>query len=95
MHLSYPSGNSINDGIDITDFPLRYSTVYDAMDSVMDSVMQLGRHSLMAKLDVKSTFHLCPVHSSEHHLLGMHWQGQYYFDKVLPFGLRSIRTLYF
>ena len=52
----------------------------------MDSVMQ---HSLMAKLDVKSAFRLCPVRPSEHHLLGMHWQGQYYFDKVLPFGQRS------
>ena len=59
--------------------------VYNAMDSVM----QLGRHSLMAKLDVKSAFRLCPVRPSEHHLLGMHWQGQYYFDKVLPFGLQS------
>ena len=85
MHLSYPSGNSVNDGIDIADFPLRYSTVYDAMDSVM----QLGRHSLMAKLDIKSAFRLCPVCPSEHHLLGMYWQGQYYYDKVLPFGLRS------
>ena len=27
MHLSYPSGNSVNDGIDIADFPLRYSMV--------------------------------------------------------------------
>ena len=85
MHLSYPSGNSVNDGIDIADFPLRYSTVYDTINSVM----QLGRHSLMAKLDVKSAFRLCPVCPSEHHLLGMYWQGQSYYDKVLPFGLQS------
>ena len=55
----------------------------------MNSVMQLGCHSLMAKLDEKRAFPLCPVRPSEPHLLGMHWQGQYYFDKVLPFGLRS------
>ena len=85
MHLSHPPGHSINDGIDIADFPLRYSTVYDAMDSVM----HLGRHALMAKLDVKSAFRLCPVRPSEHHLLGMQWQGRFYFDRVLPFGLRS------
>ena len=86
MHLSYPLGSSVNDGINIGDFPLRYSMVYDAMDSVM----RLGRHSLMAKLDIKSAFRLCPVHPSEHHLLGMCWQGRYYFDRVLPFGLRSV-----
>ena len=43
----------------------------------------------MAKLDVKSAFRLCPVRPSEYHLLGMHWQGQYHFAKILPFGLPS------
>ena len=85
MHLSHPPGSSVNDGIDIAEFPLRYSTVYDAMDTVM----RLGRHALMAKLDVKSAFRLCPVRPCDHHLLGMRWQGHYYFDRVLPFGLRS------
>ncbi len=69
----------MNDGIDICDFPLRYSTVYDAMDSVM----RYGRHSLMAKLDIKSAFRLCPVSPEDHCLLGMRWHGQFYFDRVL------------
>ena len=85
MHLSFPPGSSVNDGISIADFPLRYSTVYDAMNAVM----HLGRHALMAKLDVRSAFRLCPVLPSEHHLLGMQWQGNFFFDRVLPFGLRS------
>ena len=85
MHLSFPPGASINDGIDIANFPLRYSTVADAMDSCM----RLGRGALMAKLDVQSAFRLCPVRPDEHHLLGMCWQGRYFFDRVLPFGLRS------
>ena len=85
MHLSFPPGASINDGIDIANFPLRYSTVADAMDSCM----RLGRGALMAKLDVQSAFRLCPVRPDEHHLLGMGWQGRYFFDRVLPFGLRS------
>ena len=72
------------DGID-NDFPLRYSTVYDAIDSVM----RLGRGALMAKIDIKSAFRLCPVHPSDHNLLGMKWRGSFYLDRVLPFGLRS------
>ena len=85
MHLSHPPGESVNDGIEVTDFPLRYSTVYDAIDSVM----QLGQGAQMAKIDIKSAFRLCPVHPADHHLLGMRWRGRFYFDIVLPFGLRS------
>ena len=85
MHLSFPPGQSINDGINVNEFPLCYSTVQDAMDSVM----QLGRHALMAKIDIKSAFRLCPVHPNELHLLGMQWRDRFYYDRVLPFGLRS------
>ena len=80
-----PPGTSVNDGINNLDFPLRYSTVFDAMDVVM----KLGRGAKMAKIDIKSAFCLCPVHPSDHHLLGMRWREQYFFDPVLPFGLRS------
>ena len=85
VHLSFPSGNSINDGIDITHFPLRYSTVADTMDSCM----RLGKGALMAKLDVQSAFRLCPVIPAEHHLLGMFWQGRYFYNQVLPLDLWS------
>ena len=91
MHLSHPPpGSSVNDGIDVADFPLRYSTVYDAMDSVM----HLGRGALMAKVDIKSAFRLCPVHPDDHHLLGMWWKGHYFFDRVLPFVLRSAPCIF-
>ena len=33
---------------------------------------------------------LYPVHATDHHhLLGYQWQGRYYYDRVLPFCLRS------
>ena len=43
----------------------------------------------MGKTDIESAFLLIPVHPNDWELLGMFWNGQYYFDKVLPFGLRS------
>ena len=43
----------------------------------------------MGKTDIESAFRLIPVHPNDWELLGMFWNGQYYFDKVLPFGLRS------
>ena len=43
----------------------------------------------MAKTDIESAFRLFPVHPDDWELLGMFWNGFYYFDKVLPFGLCS------
>ena len=43
----------------------------------------------MAKTDIESAFRLFPVHPHDWELLGMFWSGSYYFDKVLPIGLRS------
>lgn len=55
----------------------------------MDAAMMLGRGALMGKIDIKSAFRICPVRPEDWPYLGMQWEGRYYFDKVLPFGLRS------
>ena len=54
--------------------------------------MQLGRGSLMAKLDVPSTFSPCLVQPEEHHLLGMYWQGNYFY--MLLFGFWSASFIF-
>jgi len=48
----------------------------------------------MAKLNLKHTFRLCPVSPSDWDLLGMHWQGKFYVDLRLPFGLHSSPFLF-
>ena len=48
----------------------------------------------MAKTDIKQAFRLLPVRREDWPLLGIKWQGQYYVDKCLPFGLRSAPFLY-
>lgn len=84
-HLSAPAGRSVNDGINKDDFSLQYVTVDDAIAIIM----RLGRGTQLAKMDIRNAFRLCPVRHQDHHLLGISWQGRYYYDKVLPFGLRS------
>ena len=84
-HLSAPEGLSVNDGITKEDFSLQYVKVDDAIARIM----QLGRGTLLAKFDIRRAFRLCPVRPEDWHLLGMCWEGKYYYDKVLPFGLRS------
>ena len=86
-HISAPIGNSIND---IIEYLLQYSTIDDAI-TICHS---LGPGALMSKVDLKSAFRLCPVHPDDWQLLGIHWQGRYYIDKCLPFGLRSAPYLF-
>ena len=49
---------------------------------------------LLAKLDIKSTYRLVPVHPDDRSLLGIQWQGGTYMDDMLPFGLRSAQKIF-
>lgn len=85
MDLSFPQGSSINDYISKEDFTLHYAT----FDQGLTLVARHGKNALMAKLDIKHAFRLCPVRLEDRELLGIHWQGNFYIDLRLPFGLRS------
>lgn len=92
FHLSYPKGtsDSINANIPIEDFPLQYIKVEDAISLIHE----FGEGTFMTKTDIKSAFRIIPVHPNDWELLGMSWKGRYYFDTVLPFGLRSAPFLF-
>ena len=85
MDLSAPKGSSINDFISQEDFSGQYSHFDDAVNIVSS----LGPGALMSKLDIKSAFSLCPVRPEGWELLGIHWEGHYFVELCLPFGLRS------
>ena len=85
VDLSYPNGASVNDGIDAAVCSLSYASVDDAADTII----QLGRDTCLAKLDIKSTYRMVSVHPEDRWLLGMRWKDEVYIDMVLPFGLRS------
>ena len=84
-HLSAPPGTSVSDGISREDFSLRYLRVDDAVCHIL----HYGRGALLTKLDIRNAFRLIPVRPEDYHLLGIHWQDKFYYEKVLPFGLRS------
>ena len=84
-HLSVPAGVSVNDGIPKDLYSLRYVTIDDAINMIL----RLGRGTLLAKIDIRNAFHLCPVRPEDQPLLGIYWRQQYYYDLVLPFGLCS------
>ena len=90
MDLSSPHGSSVNDFISKEDFALHYAT----FDQALTLVARYGTNALMAKLDIKIAFRLCPVRLEDRELLGIHWQGKFYVDLRLPFGLRSSPYLF-
>ena len=85
QHLSYPKGESINDGI-----PKHLSTVkYSSVGQAIKNIISIGSCCYMAKTDIKSAFRIIPVNPSDYHLLGIHWDNNYYFDRCLPMGCSS------
>ena len=83
--LSSPDGYSVNDGIRKDPFTVQYMKV----DNTIDGILSLGRGTLLAKFHVESTYHIIPVHPNDRYILGMQWQGNYFVDMALPFGLGS------
>ena len=83
-HLSYPfKGDSVNASIEEEYLPL--SRFADAACAVRD----IGRGCMLVKLDVEAAYKQVPVRRADWPLLGFKWQGSYYYERVLPFGLKS------
>ena len=92
FHLSFPKSGatSINYSISKEDHSLQYITI----DNAIQGILCHGRGCFLAKTDVESAFRLIPLKPSDYELFGMFWDGNYYYDKVLPFGLRSAPFLF-
>ena len=87
--LSFPPGQSVNDGID----PALCSLAYTTVDQVAEVVTRLGTAALLAKVDIESAYRLIPVHPHDRPLQAVRWEGQVFIDPMLPFGLRSAPKL--
>jgi hypothetical protein len=84
-HLSHPAGNSVNDHI-----PRDWGTLtYTKFDDALHAVAQAGRNSTLVKRDLADAFRHIPVSHEDWWLLGFHWEDMWWYDKFLPFGLRT------
>ena len=84
-HLSYPTGSSLNDGISVDYTSVSYATVEDAIGLIKS----VGQNCFLAKTDVKNAFRLIPNRPADYDLLGIYWQGRYYYDRCMPMGCSS------
>ena len=83
--LSFPEGSTVNDGI-----PKELSSVhYPTIDDAVKKISSLGAGCLIAKTDIKSAFRIIPLHPRDFDLLGLEWEGKFYFDCCLPMGCSS------
>ena len=55
--------------------------------------IQLGKGSLIAKINIKSAYRLIPVSPQDRHYLGMQWNGHVFVDGMFPFGLQSAQKI--
>ena len=81
-HLSYPDSQSINDFIEEKHCKVTYSNI----DQAADLIFKLGKGALLSKTDIKSAFRLLPITPSDFELLGIKFENQYFYDKMLPMG---------
>ena len=88
--LSSPHGHSVNDGI-----PKEYgSLVYETLGNAIRLVAQAGKGAVMMKRDLKSAFRHVPIDPCDYWLLMFEWQGKFYVDMFLPFGLRTAPRIF-
>ena len=82
--LSAPKGGaSVNAGI------LDGSLDISSFGHAARIVRRLGCGAWLIKLDVEAAYKQVPVRPEDWHLLGFEFEGQLYYERVLPFGLRS------
>jgi hypothetical protein len=82
--LSAPKGgDSINGGIDDG------SLTIASFGHAARAVRRVGRGAWLVKLDVEAAYKQVPVRPEDWHLLGFEFEGALYYERVLPFGLRS------
>ena len=48
----------------------------------------------MAKTDIKSAFHIIPIHPADFELLRMKWDNLYYYDQALPMGCSTSCSIF-
>jgi len=88
--LSFPHGNSVNEGI-----PLHYrSLTYQSLDDAIQLIERFGRHTTLHKRDLKDAFRKIPISPLDYHLLLFKWDDKIYGDMFLPFGLGTSPFLF-
>jgi Reverse transcriptase (RNA-dependent DNA polymerase) len=83
--LSSPKNQSVNDHI-VKEFGYLQ---YETFDEAVEAIAKAGPKAILLKRDLKSAFRMIPVCTEDQWLLIFEWDGEYYQELFLPFGLRT------
>ena len=83
--LSYSAGQSVNSYISKENA----SVTYKSFNETLDIAWSLGKSCWLAKSDLSSAFKRIPMDIHSLPLLGIKMDGQYFYDRTLPFGSKS------
>lgn len=90
MDFSFPEGQSVNSGIPKYSYLGNpYKLQYPTVDDYARMILSKGRGCLLYKVDVARAFRILPADPLDYPLLGIWWDGQYYLDTAIGFGLRT------
>lgn len=84
LHLSYPrddSCTSINSGLK------EIKCEYLALETVLKTIKEKGPGCLLSKFDINDAFRYIRLRTDVQFLLGFAFQGLFYYERCLPFGL--------
>ena len=89
-HLSYPRTRSVNCFIPEASSTLQYASFQD----ILDMVIQAGQGCTLVKKDIRDAFRNIPISPAAYWLMGFGWDGEYYSETCLPFGLSTAPFLF-
>ena len=90
LDLSFPPGQSVNDGIPKdTYLGFQAKLSFPKVDDFALRIHQLGTEAAMFKIDLSRYFRQLPLDPGDYSLIGYIIEGKIYFDKMLPMGMRS------
>ena len=90
LNLSSPAGRSVNEGIDINDFPTSMSSTSDWLRALNKA----GRHAKMSKVDWSDAYKHLGVRLEDTNLQWFSWLGMAFKELCLIFGGASSAGIY-
>ena len=90
IDLSFPPGRAVNDGMIKSNYlGFTAEIKFPRTDDLAMRVAYLGRGAAMFKIDLFRYFRQLPLDPGDYSMVGYIIDGELYFDKVLPMGMRS------
>ena len=89
LNLSHPYGNSVNDNVPRDKFEgQKFSLKFPSVDDIVDKIVNLKEQDpVLYKIDMARAFRNIQVDPVDAVKLGIYWQGEYFLDLGIAFGL--------